>query len=108
MRETLLITMNSELAVMQTTLTNLQVTKNQAYGKVAANPSQAKYLLSVERLQRVKEQLYMFLLQKREENELSQAFTAYNTRVFFCKRFLYCRMVRQIFQGASRASSFFG
>ncbi len=81
MRETLLITMNSELAVMQTTLTNLQVTKNQAYGKVAANPSQAKYLLSVERLQRVKEQLYMFLLQKREENELSQAFTAYNTQL---------------------------
>jgi capsular exopolysaccharide synthesis family protein len=29
----------------------------------------------------VKEALYLFLLQKREENELSQAFTAYNTRV---------------------------
>ena len=29
----------------------------------------------------MKEQLYLFLLQKREENELSQAFTAYNTRV---------------------------
>ena len=81
MRETLLITMNSELTVMQNTLSNLQATKNQAYGKVAANPSQAKYLLSVERLQRVKEQLYIFLLQKREENELSQAFTAYNTQL---------------------------
>ena len=81
MRETLLITMNSELAVMQTTYNNLQTTRSQAFGKVAANPSQAKYLLSVERLQRVKEQLYMFLLQKREENELSQAFTAYNTQL---------------------------
>lgn len=29
----------------------------------------------------MKEALYLFLLQKREENELSQAFTAYNTRV---------------------------
>ena len=29
----------------------------------------------------MKESLYLFLLQKREENELSQAFTAYNTRV---------------------------
>jgi len=37
--------------------------------------------LSVERQQKVKESLYLFLLQKREENELSQAFTAYNTRV---------------------------
>ena len=81
MRETLLISMNSELAVMQNTLSSLSATRSQAYGKVAANPSQAKYLLSVERLQRVKEQLYMFLLQKREENELSQAFTAYNTQL---------------------------
>ena len=81
MRETLLIAMNSELAVMQSTLASLQATRSAAYGRVAANPSQAKYLLSVERLQRVKEQLYMFLLQKREENELSQAFTAYNTQL---------------------------
>lgn len=49
--------------------------------KMAASPTQAKYLLSVERQQKVKEQLYVFLLQKREENELSKAFTAYNTRI---------------------------
>ncbi len=29
----------------------------------------------------MKEELYLFLLQKREENELSQTFTAYNTRI---------------------------
>ncbi len=49
--------------------------------RIASNPTQAQYLLSVERQQSVKEQLYLFLLQKREENELSQAFTAYNTRI---------------------------
>lgn len=49
--------------------------------RIATNPTQAKYLLSVERQQKVKEELYLFLLQKREEMELSQAFTAYNTRV---------------------------
>ena len=38
-------------------------------------------MFSDERQQKVKEALYLFLLQKREENELSQAFTAYNTRV---------------------------
>lgn len=50
-------------------------------GKLAASPNQAKYLLSVERQQKVKEALYLFLLQKREENELSQAFTAYNSKI---------------------------
>ena len=43
-------------------------------------------MLSVERQQKVKEELYLYLLQKREENELSQAFTAYNTRVITAPR----------------------
>ena len=54
---------------------------SQAIGKLSANPTQANHLLSIERQQKVKESLYLFLLQKREENELSQAFTAYNTRI---------------------------
>ena len=43
-------------------------------------------MLSVERQQKVKEELYLYLLQKREENELSQAFTAYNTRMITAPR----------------------
>lgn len=49
--------------------------------KISNAPRQQKYILSVERQQKVKEALYLFLLEKREENELSQAFTAYNTRI---------------------------
>jgi len=49
--------------------------------KIAASPQQSKYLQSVGRQQKVKEALYLFMLQKREENELSQAFTPYNTRI---------------------------
>ena len=59
----------------------MQQSERQTTARISANPSQGKYLLSVERQQKVKEALYIFLLQKREENELSQAFTAYNTRV---------------------------
>lgn len=53
--------------------------KNKEY--LISNPKQAKDLIGVERQQKVKEGLYLFLLQKREENELTQAFSAYNTKV---------------------------
>lgn len=68
------MTLNSQLGAVQSV-------RSQAIGKLSANPQQANHLLSIERQQKVKESLYLFLLQKREENELSQAFTAYNTRI---------------------------
>ena len=49
--------------------------------QLAASPSQAKHLLSIGRQQKVKESLYLYLLQKREENEISQTFASYNTRI---------------------------
>ncbi len=49
--------------------------------QIATNPQQAKILLSVQRQQSVKEALYIFLLQKREENELSRTYTAWNTSI---------------------------
>ena len=81
MRATIINALSTELSVLQAQLGTLQAAQRQAVGRVAQNPRQANYLLSVERQQKVKESLYLFLLQKREENELSQAFTAYNTQV---------------------------
>ena len=62
-------------------MTPLQSSESKTKSQIASNPTQEKYLLSVERQQKVKEQLYVFLLQKREENQLSKAFTAYNTKM---------------------------
>lgn len=74
-------TVDNQIVELQTQLKGLQRSEAQTISRIASNPSQAKYLLSVERQQKVKESLYLFLLQKREDNELSQAFTAYNTRI---------------------------
>lgn len=80
-RRAIISSIDNQIIALNTSIKNLQHSENQTTAQIAANPTQAKYLLSVERQQKVKETLYLFLLQKREENELSQAFTAYNTRV---------------------------
>jgi len=80
-RESILKSVQTNIAGLQRRISSLEGAKGAAEAELAESPSQAKYLLSVERQQKVKESLYVFLLQKREENELSQTFTAYNTRV---------------------------
>ncbi|MCM1028586.1 MAG: polysaccharide biosynthesis tyrosine autokinase [Pseudoflavonifractor sp.] len=80
-RAAIIGTVDNQIVDLNTQLKGLQRAEAQTISRIASNPTQAKYLLSVERQQKVKESLYLFLLQKREENELSQAFTAYNTRI---------------------------
>ena len=81
MRAAIITSIDNHITTLNTQIAGLQHSEQQTTERIAANPSQGKYLLSVERQQKVKEALYLFLLQKREENELSQAFTAYNTRI---------------------------
>ena len=81
MRGALVASIDNELVSLNAQIRSTEGVTGQAQSKIASNPSQAKYLLSVERQQKVKETLYLYLLQKREENQLNQAFTSYNTRV---------------------------
>ena len=81
MREAVIRSIDNQIVTLNSQIKSLRQTEQQTTSRIAANPTQAKYLLSVERQQKVKEALYLFLLQKREENELSQAFAAYNTRI---------------------------
>ncbi len=81
LRQAIITSVDNQELALSNQINSLTRTERQATARIAANPTQAKYLLSVERQQSVKEALYLYLLQKREENELSQAFTAYNTRI---------------------------
>lgn len=81
MRGALVGTIDNELVSLGEQIRSQEGLGGAATSKIASNPQQAKYLLSVERQQKVKETLYLYLLQKREENQLNQAFTSYNTRI---------------------------
>lgn len=81
MRDAIARSVDNLIASLSAREKDLRRAEKAADKKVADNPVQAKQLLTSERQQKVKESLYLFLLQKREENDLSQAFTAYNTRV---------------------------
>ena len=72
--ETYLRTLRSQIASLERERINVQ-------GEIARTPEQFTYLASAEREQEIKEKIYLFLLQKREENQLSQAFSAYKTRI---------------------------
>lgn len=81
MRESLLKSVNAQVGALQANLKNLESADSQNKSQLASTPNQAKYLGSIKRDQAIKEALYLYLLQKREENNISQAFNAYNTRI---------------------------
>ena len=86
MQRTIIQSVDNHIVSLNTQIKSIKQQEESTTKQLASNPNQAKYLLSVERQQKVKEELYLYLLQKREENELSQAFTAYNTRVITAPR----------------------
>ena len=80
LRGSILQSLDYELKMLESKANAIRSQQGIAVSRVASNPEKAQQLLSVERQQKVKEQLYLYLLEKREENELSQAFGAYNNQ----------------------------
>ncbi len=81
LRNAMIVSIDNYMTLLNAQIKSQQGYKTEVASKIASNPEQAKYLLSIERQQKVKESLYMYLLQKREATELSQAFSSYNTRI---------------------------
>ena len=81
LKSSILSALDNYIRSVNIQIQSTQRARSNSEARVSDVPLQAGQLLSDERQQKVKEALYLFLLQKREENELSQAFTAYNTRV---------------------------
>lgn len=80
-RSSIVTSLNTVVSTLNDRKRALESSKAVTTEKIASSPGLEKDLLSVERQQKVKEQLYLFLLQKREENQLSKAYTAYNTKL---------------------------
>lgn len=81
MKQAILRSIDDYIETLKIQINNTAKAEQRTNAQIANNPDQAKYLISVERQQKVKEALYVFLLQKREENELSRTFTSDNTRM---------------------------
>lgn len=81
LRSSILSSIDNAIVALTNTVAAMERREQSSTARVAASPQQARVLLSAERKQKVQENLYLYLLQKREENELSQAFVNINTRV---------------------------
>ena len=69
------------ISTLQLRVDKINAQENAILSRLSSTSGQELELLSIERQQKVKEQLYIFLLQKREENELQSFLTVGNTRL---------------------------
>lgn len=81
MRQSIIQTVDNMIASINMKRTDALSREREAQSDVAAIPLKERQMLSIERQQKIKETLYLFLLNRREENALSQAMVDNNARV---------------------------
>lgn len=60
---------------------NMKDKEQETYDKITNLPTQQKQIVSIERQQKIKEELYLYLLNKKEENELQQTIADSNCKI---------------------------
>lgn len=81
MKQTIIRSVDNLIVGLNIKIKNVQAQEEQTNRRISAVPTQQKEILSVERRQKIKEELYLYLLNKREENELTQRMTESNARI---------------------------
>ncbi|MCH5238629.1 MAG: polysaccharide biosynthesis tyrosine autokinase [Muribaculaceae bacterium] len=81
MRAAIENSIDNQIEALKNALENIRKEIDRMNTNMANTPGDNLPLLSEERQQKVKEALYLFLLQRREENELTQKYTSDNFRL---------------------------
>lgn len=80
-QHSIIVTIDNHMSTINTQIKMLRINDEKNNAKIAETPGKQKQYVDIERRRKIKEQLYTFLLQTREQNQMNQAFEAYNTRV---------------------------
>lgn len=80
-RRSIIASIDNQIATLNIQLDNIRMQQNRAASRVSAIPRQEKQIQSITRQQKIKEELYLYLLNKREENEIALNVVEGNARI---------------------------
>ncbi|MEG2070611.1 MAG: GNVR domain-containing protein, partial [Bacteroidales bacterium] len=81
MRLSVLKAVDNLIAGLKMQVTSMKHKEQENISKISDVPTQQKYVISIERQQKIKEELYLYLLNKKEENELQLSIAESNCRI---------------------------
>ncbi|MDE6622908.1 MAG: chromosome partitioning protein ParA [Alistipes sp.] len=80
-RRSIISSLSSHISTLELQRNALQQQEVRATHRISALPSQEKALLSITRQQKIKEELFLYLLNKQEETQLNYAIAESNSRI---------------------------